>query len=119
MAATSELEIGLVVLNAGVYGFGAFLDNSVEYERNLVQLNMMVPMQLAHFLALLQQSGPDRGARVVALRQTSSRLEVQRFTEDGDSFCERTGTDAEGAFDNARFTADVLGEVEDGCLTLT
>ncbi len=49
VAATSELEIGLVVLNAGVYGFGALLDNSVEYERNLVQLNMMVPMQLAHF----------------------------------------------------------------------
>ncbi len=69
--------------------------------------------------ALLQQSGPDRGARDVALRQTSSRLEVQRFTEDGDSFCERTGTDAEGAFDNARFTADVLGEVEGGRLTLT
>ncbi len=69
--------------------------------------------------ALLQQSGPDRGARDVALRQMSSRLEVQRFTEDGDSFCERTGTDAEGAFDNARFTADVLGEVEDGCLPLT
>ena len=65
--------------------------------------------------ALLQQSGPDRGARVVALPQTSSRLEVQRFTEDGDSFRERTDTDAEGAFDDARLAAD---EVEYGRLTL-
>ncbi len=48
VAATSHLEIGLVVLNAGVYGFGAFLDNSLEYERNLMQLNMVAPMQLAH-----------------------------------------------------------------------
>jgi len=48
VTATSHLEIGLVVLNAGVYGFGAFLDNSLEYERNLIQLNMIAPMQLAH-----------------------------------------------------------------------
>ncbi len=48
MAATSQLEIGLVVLNAGIYGFGEFLDNSLDYERNLMQLNMIVPMQLAH-----------------------------------------------------------------------
>jgi short-subunit dehydrogenase len=48
VAATDQLEIGLVVLNAGVYGFGAFLDNSLEYERNLIQLNVIAPMQLAH-----------------------------------------------------------------------
>ena len=67
--------------------------------------------------ALLQQSGRDRGARDVALPQRSSRLEVQRFTEDRDSFRERTDTDAEGAFHNARITVDVLGEVEDRRLT--
>ena len=48
VAATSHLEIGLVVLNAGIYGFGEFLNNSLDYERNLMQLNMVVPMQLAH-----------------------------------------------------------------------
>lgn len=48
VAATNQLESGLVVLNAGIYGFGAFLDNTLEYERNLMQLNMVNPMQLAH-----------------------------------------------------------------------
>ena len=66
----------------------------------------------------MQQSGPGRGARVVALPQPSSRLNVKLVTKDRDSFRERTDTDAEGAFDNARFAADVLGEVEDGRLTL-
>ena len=68
--------------------------------------------------ALLQQSSPGRDVRVVALPHTSSRLNVKFFTKDRDSFRERTGTDAEGAFHNARFAADVLGEVEDGRLTL-
>ena len=66
----------------------------------------------------MQQSGPARGVRVIALPQTSSRLNVQLFTKDRDSFRERTDTDAESAFDNARLAADVLGEVEDGRLAL-
>ena len=48
VAETNQLEIGLVVLNAGIYGLGAFLENTLEYERNLMQLNMVSPMQLAH-----------------------------------------------------------------------
>ncbi len=68
--------------------------------------------------ALLQQSGPGRDVRVVALPQTSSRLDVQPFTEDCDGLRERTDTDAEGAFDNARLAADVVGEVEERRLTL-
>ena len=50
--------------------------------------------------------------------QTSSRLEVEFFTDQSDGLCERTGTDAESAFDDASFTADVTREVEDCCLAL-
>lgn len=46
--ATADFEIGFVILNAGIYGFGAFLDNELEYEESLVQLNVMLPMQMAH-----------------------------------------------------------------------
>ena len=69
--------------------------------------------------ALLQQSGPKRGDRDVALSQMSSSLNVKLFTKDRDSFRKRTGTNAEGAFDKARLASDVLGEVEDGRLALT
>ena len=62
--------------------------------------------------ALLQRSGPGRDIRIVALPQTSSRLNVKLFTKDYDSFCERTDTDAKGAFDKARLAADVLVGVE-------
>ena len=68
--------------------------------------------------ALLQQSDPGRGVRVVALSQASSRLDVKLFTKNCDGFCERTDTDAEGAFHNARFAADIVGEVKYGRLLL-
>jgi hypothetical protein len=50
--------------------------------------------------------------------QTSSRLGFESFIDDCDGFRERTGTDAESAFDNARLAADVLREVEDCRLAL-
>jgi hypothetical protein len=62
---------------------------------------------------------PGQGTvRIVALPQTSSRLDVKLFPEDRDSLRERTDTDAVGAFHNARLATDVLGEVEDGRLSL-
>ena len=49
---------------------------------------------------------------------TSSSLEFEVFSENSDGLLERTGTDAESAFDDASFTADVSCEVEDCGLAL-
>ncbi len=50
--------------------------------------------------------------------QALSSLELEAFTDESDGLREHTGTDAESAFDNAGFTADVLREVEDRRLAL-
>ena len=49
---------------------------------------------------------------------TSGVLEFELFLENCDSLGERTGTDSEGAFDDARLASDVLREVEDRRLAL-
>lgn len=46
--ATEQLDIGLVVLNAGVLVIGPFLDQPRDTQTNLVLLNSVRPMQLAH-----------------------------------------------------------------------
>lgn len=46
--ATEALDIGLVVLNAGVLVVGPFLDQPPDTQTNLVLLNALRPMQLAH-----------------------------------------------------------------------
>ncbi len=48
LSATDGLDIGLLVLNAGMEVHGAFVENSYEKETALVRLNSLVPMQLAH-----------------------------------------------------------------------
>ncbi len=56
--ATEALDIGLAVLNAGVLVTGAFLDQSRETHTDLVLLNSVRPMQLAHhFGSRLVQRG--------------------------------------------------------------
>ena len=46
--ATADLEIGLLVNNAGVETHGAFLKSSLEAENALLRLNVVRPMELAH-----------------------------------------------------------------------
>ena len=46
--ATREVTIGLLVNNAGAGLPGAFLDHEVDNETRIVQINTVVPMQLAH-----------------------------------------------------------------------
>ena len=65
-----------------------------------------------------ERSGASAG---VIYHHFASKKRVRIYvavTKDRDSFRERTDTYAEGAFDNARLAADVLGEVENGRLTL-
>ena len=57
-------------------------------------------------------------SEMLSYPETSSMLDVKPFTKDADRLRERTDTDAEGAFDDASFSTDVLGEVEDRRLTL-
>ena len=46
--ATADLEIGLLVNNAGVETHGAFLKSDLDTENALLQLNVIRPMELAH-----------------------------------------------------------------------
>lgn len=48
MAATEQLDIGLVILNAAAEKTGAFIDGSVAEHLRLAQLNAVAPMHLAH-----------------------------------------------------------------------
>lgn len=46
--ATKDLNIGLVIPNAGMELHGHFLNNSVAEQSKLAKLNMIIPMQIAH-----------------------------------------------------------------------
>ena len=46
--ATHGLDIGLLVLSAGMESHGDFAQNGYEIESNVVTLNALIPMQLAH-----------------------------------------------------------------------
>jgi hypothetical protein len=54
----------------------------------------------------------DGGVRNVAQPRTLRRLEFESFTDNGDGLRERTGTEAESSFDDARLAAVVVREVE-------
>lgn len=45
---TENLRIGLLIPNAGMEVHGNFLGNNYELESKVVQLNTLIPMQLAH-----------------------------------------------------------------------
>jgi short-subunit dehydrogenase len=55
---TSDLEIGLVVPNAGVEMSGQFIDSSLQANEHMLRLNVLAPMQLARvFGARMAQRG--------------------------------------------------------------
>jgi len=45
---TKELDIGLVIPNAGMITYGSFTKTPLEDQQKLLELNIMVPMQMAH-----------------------------------------------------------------------
>lgn len=45
---TRDLDIGLVIPNAGVEHHGFFTDNPLERETRMLQLNALAPLQFAH-----------------------------------------------------------------------
>ena len=55
----------------------------------------------------------------IGLVERSSRLRLEALTDDCDDLSERTGTEAESAFNDAHFAMDVLREVEDRRLALS
>jgi len=55
---TSELDIGLLINNAGIQNFGLFSENTEMDELKLVALNVSSPMQLSHiFVKRFKQRG--------------------------------------------------------------
>ncbi len=50
-AATNDIEVGLLINNAGVENHGAFIGQDLLAETKLLQLNVVAPMQLAHHFA--------------------------------------------------------------------
>lgn len=55
---TEEIDIGLVVINAGQIALGAFLENDIGRETETLRLNSLIPLQLAfHFGNKLKARG--------------------------------------------------------------
>lgn len=50
-ATTADLEVGLLINNAGAWQFGSFLGNDIERDRQILSLNVEAPMVLAHHFA--------------------------------------------------------------------
>ncbi len=48
---TADIDIGLLVANAGIENNGPFIDNDANDESRLLALNIVSPMQLSHFFA--------------------------------------------------------------------
>jgi hypothetical protein len=59
-----------------------------------------------------------RASKTLRYPETLRRLDFEPFTDDCDGLRERTGTETESAFDDARLAADVSREVEDRRLAL-
>jgi hypothetical protein len=67
---TEDLEIGLLINNAGFTNSGDFLDNSLDKELLLVHVNVRAPMLLAHhFGQLMRKRG--RGGMIFTASLTS------------------------------------------------
>jgi uncharacterized protein len=65
---TQPLDVGLVVAAAGVVTAGRFLDNPLAAETALVELNLVVPMQLAH--AYGRRFGARGGGALILVAST-------------------------------------------------
>ena len=48
---TADIDIGLLIANAGIENDGLFIGNDVKDERHLLALNIISPMQLSHLFA--------------------------------------------------------------------
>lgn len=62
--ATADLHIGLLVLNAGVYGFGGFFANGLAYDQRLLQLNVTLPLEMVHLFGQ-RMIDMQRGAMIL------------------------------------------------------
>ncbi|HUX21139.1 MAG TPA: SDR family NAD(P)-dependent oxidoreductase, partial [Spirochaetia bacterium] len=63
-AATSDIEVGLLVYNAAFPNAGGYLEKTVAQQRSVVTLNCMRPMELSHHFAA-QMRGRGRGGIVL------------------------------------------------------
>lgn len=48
---TQNMDIGLAVLNAGMQTHGSFIKTSLQEQEKMLQLNVIVPMKMAHIFA--------------------------------------------------------------------
>jgi len=64
--ATGDLEIGLVIPNAGMETNGSFLRNSFDNEQRLIQLNISAPAHLAHHYGRLMSQRRHGGILFVS-----------------------------------------------------
>lgn len=66
IAGTSDVEIGLLVNNAGIYQLGDFLDVSLETQEKMLQLNTRAPLILTHHFAKGMKARGRGGVILVA-----------------------------------------------------
>ncbi len=48
---TQNIDIGLVILNAGMQTHGSFIKTSLVEQEKMLELNVMIPMKMAHIFA--------------------------------------------------------------------
>ncbi len=75
---TQNIDIGLVVLNAGMQTHGSFVKTSFEDQTKMLELNVIVPMKMAHIFAK-RLTEKDLGA-IIFLASTFAYQAVPYFS---------------------------------------
>ncbi len=75
--ATKDLEIGLLIPNAGMETHGNFVENSLQTETDVQKLNTQIPMQLAHLFGAKMKSRKKGG--IIFISSTFGHQSVPFF----------------------------------------
>ncbi len=66
IAGTSDIEVGLLVNNAGIYELNNLLDSSLEFQLKMLELNTRAPLVLTHHFAKEMKNRGRGGVIIVA-----------------------------------------------------
>lgn len=75
---TKDLEIGLLINNAGFATTGPFLEHTLEDESSLIYLNCLVPLRLSHYFGL--QMAKRRRGGIINVSSAAGFLPMPDWT---------------------------------------
>jgi short-subunit dehydrogenase len=107
-AATDDIDIGLVVSNAGGPLAGQFLNQSAETLLGQVRLDVTAPLQLIHHFAPRLAARGRGGFILVSAMGATEGLPLVAVTSAGKSFVESLGRSLHGEFDKLGVHTTVL-----------